>query len=245
MLISYLLQTNGYEAISFDRGHNRCDISSRRQYFSANPIIAQQILASPQSIIIPFLFSSNRNIDNTTLPGQTIAHRGIISSEEPTHVILSLGIEPHGASILPHREEGASYAGVLTFTATKPVEIGFSHRLHVDNSTLSQHDAETLDDLLIGHQTNRGEKGLPGVIAVPSVIIPDYGTASPYFSASLPFAASSIWLRTPHGDPFFEVYEVVAEVVQPQAFIADVVSATAGTNMTMTTTATNQTVGQS
>ena len=81
----------------------------------------------------------------------------------------------------------------------------------------------------------------------PSVIISDYGTALPYFSASLPFAASSIWLRTPHGDPFIAVYKVVAEVVQPQAFVADVVSATAGTNMTMTmtTTATNQTVGQS
>ena len=63
----------------------------------------------------------------------------------------------------------------------------------------------------------------------PSVIIPDYGTAPPYFSASLPFAASSIWLRTPHGDPFIGVYEVVAEVVQPQAFVAEIVSVTAGT----------------
>ena len=81
----------------------------------------------------------------------------------------------------------------------------------------------------------------------PSVIIPDYGTAPPYFSASLPFAASSIWLRTPHGDPFIAVYEVIAEEVQPQAFVAEIVSVTAGTNMTMTmtTTATNQTVGQS
>ena len=79
----------------------------------------------------------------------------------------------------------------------------------------------------------------------PSVIIPDYGTAPPYFSASHPFAASSIWLRTPHGDPFIGVYEVVAEVVQPQAFVAEIVSVTAGTNMTMTTFATNQTVGQS
>ena len=111
--------------------------------------------------------------------------------------------------------------------------------------TLSQLDAETLDHLLIGHQTNRGEKGLPGVISVLFVIISDYGTALPYFSASLPFAASSIWLRTPHGDPFIGVYEVVAEVVQPQAFVAEIVSVTAGTNMTMTTFATNQTVGQS
>lgn len=113
------------------------------------------MLASTPSMnnTIP-IFSSNRNIDNTTLPGQTIAPCGIASSEESIHVILSPGI------------------GVSTFTATKPVEIGFSHRPHVDNSTLSQLDAETLDHLLIDHQTNRGEKGLPGVIAVPVCYYP-------------------------------------------------------------------------
>jgi hypothetical protein len=94
------------------------------------------MLASTPSMnnTIP-IFSFNRNIDNSTLSGQTIAHRGIASSAEPTHVILPPGIEPHGASILLHREDGASYAGVLTFTATKPVEIGFSHRLHANNSS--------------------------------------------------------------------------------------------------------------
>jgi hypothetical protein len=143
------------------------------------------MLASAQSMNNTIsIFSSNRNIDNTTLPGQTIAHRGIVSFEEPTHVILPPGIEPHGASILPHRVDGASYTGVLTFTATKPVEIGFSHRLHVDNYTLSQLDAETLDDLLIGQQTNREEKGVPGVIAVPSVIIPDYGSTTIFLCVS-------------------------------------------------------------
>ena len=172
------------------------------------------------------VFSSNRNLDNMTFPGQTIVHRGIVSSEEPIHVTLPPGEQPHGASVLPHREDGASYVGVLTFTATKPVEIGFSHRLHVDNSTLSQLDAKELDDLLLGRQTNRTERGLPGVIAVPSVIIPDYGSMPPYFSASLPFAASSIWLRTPHGEPFIAVYEVAAEVVQHQAFIADIENTT-------------------
>lgn len=176
-------------------------------------------------------FSSNRNLDNMTFLGQTIMHRGIVSSEEPIHVTLPAGEEPHGVSILPHREDGASYSGVLTFTATEPVEIGFSHRLHVDNSTLSQLDAETLDDLLLGQQTNRTEKGLPGIIAVPSVIIPDYGTKPPYFSASLPFAASSVWLRTPHGEPFIAVYEVAADVVQPQAFVADIKNATSGMDM--------------
>jgi hypothetical protein len=194
--------------------------------------IEKQMLAEAQSMnsTVP-TFSSNRNLDNMTFLGQTIMHRGIVSSEEPTHVTLPAGEEPHGVSILPHREDGTSYSGVLTFTATEPVEIGFSHRLHVDNSTLSQLDAETLDDLLLGQQTNRTEKGIPGIIAVPSVIIPDYGTKPPYFSASLPFAASSVWLRTPHGEPFIAVYEVAADIVRPQAFIADIKNATSGMNM--------------
>lgn len=38
-------------------------------------------------------FSSNRNLDNMTFLGQTIMHRGIVSSEEPIHVTLPAGEE--------------------------------------------------------------------------------------------------------------------------------------------------------
>lgn len=100
-----------------------------------------------------------------------------------------------------------------------------------------------MDDLLIGRHINRGEHAVPGIISVPSVLIPDYGSSPPYFSASIPFVASSVWLRTPHGDPFIAVYEVVAKVVQPPAFVADIEGATGG-GINMTTTAINQTIGQ-
>jgi hypothetical protein len=60
---------------------------------------------------------------------------------------------------------------------------------------------------------------VPGVISVGSVIVPDYGSSPPYFSASIPFVGSSVWLRTPHGDPFVAVYEVFAEIVQPQGVV--------------------------
>ena len=42
------------------------------------------------------------------------------------------------ARILPYRSDGATYSGVITFTATAPVEIGFGHNLQIDNSTISQ-----------------------------------------------------------------------------------------------------------
>ena len=57
----------------------------------------------------------------------------------------------------------------------------------------------------------------PGNISAPSRIIPDYrgGSTSPYFSASIPFVASSVVLRT-NGEPFIAAYEVSADIVQPK-----------------------------
>ncbi|MGI0044708.1 MAG: hypothetical protein ACRD47_13460, partial [Nitrososphaeraceae archaeon] len=107
----------------------------------------------------------------------------------------------------------------LTFTATKPVEIGFGHRLHIDNSTLSQIETDKLGELFIAHHIDKGKYAVPGVISVGSVIVPDYGSSPPYFSASIPFVGSSVWLRTPHGDPFVAVYEVAADIFQPQAVV--------------------------
>lgn len=186
------------------------------------------------------VISTTKNTHNTTLPGQTIVHRGIISSEEPGHLVLQPGEEQRSVEILPHRPDEATYTGILTFTASKPVEVGFGHRLHIDNSTASQLDAETFGDF---HKRHHVKSQL---ISVPSVIVPDYGTAPPYFSASIPFVGSSVFLRNINGEQFIAVYEVVAEVVQPQAHVVDVESAAAGTNMTMTTlSATNQTGGQS
>lgn len=144
---------------------------------------------------------------------------------------------------MPHRPDEATYTGILTFTATKPVEVGFGHRLHIDNSTLSQLDADTFGDLSERHHVKGQKHATPGIISAPSVIIPDYGTAPPYFSASIPFAGSSVYLKTTHGEQFIAVYEVVAEVVQPQAIVADVDSASGSMNTTTTAT-TNQSGGQ-
>jgi len=167
--------------------------------------------------------TTTRNVHNTTVPGDTIVHRGIISSEEPSHLVLRPGEDNQGVEILPHRPDGATYSGVLTFTATKPVEVGFGHRLHVDNSTLSQFETETLGSLYKRHHVDSKEHITPGIISVPSRIIPDYGTSPPYFSASIPFVGSSVFLTTT-GEPFVAVYEVVAQVLQPQ-LVVDVDSA--------------------
>lgn len=188
--------------------------------FFANPMT---VTAQDTNNETNAFLTTTRDEHNTTVPGDTIVHRGIISSEEPAHLVLRPGEVNHGVEILPHRPDGATYSGVLTFTATKPVEVGFGHRLHVDNSTLSQFETETLGSLYKRHHVDSNEHITPGIISVPSRIIPDYGTSPPYFSASIPFVGSSVFLTTT-GEPFVAVYEVVAQVLQPQ-LVVDVDSA--------------------
>src|SRR5215469_11160632 len=112
--------------------------------------------------------------------------------------------------ILPYRSDGSIYKGTLTFTATKPVEVVFGHRIPIDNTTLSR-----LDTLKFGKLFVRDLIKFPGNLTAPSRIIPDYrASISPYFSASLPFVASSVTLRT-DGEPFIAAYDVAADIVKP------------------------------
>ena len=114
--------------------------------------------------------------------------------------------------ILPYRSDGSIYRGVLSYTATKPVEVTLSHRIPIDNTTLSQLNVQKHGKLFVRHLT-----AFPGNISAPSRIIPDYrgGSTSPYFAASIPFVASSVVLRT-NGEPFIAAYEVSADIVQPK-----------------------------
>lgn len=71
------------------------------------------------------------------------------------------------------------------------------------------------------------------IISAPTVIVPNYGSSPPYFSGSIPFIGDSVWVRTPHGEPFIVVYEVVAEIVQPQGVVNIESANVSGTNSTL------------
>jgi hypothetical protein len=78
----------------------------------------------------------------------------------------------------------------------------------------------------------RNLTAFPGNISAPSRIIPDYsGSASPYFSASIPFVASSVVLRT-NEEPFIAAYEVYADIIQRPKIIKHLENATTSTNST-------------
>jgi hypothetical protein len=99
---------------------------------------------------------------------------------------------------------------IYFFTASKPVEVLFGHRLYNDNKTLSNIDTKKFGDLFL---VNPIHPNAGYVLSAPTIIKPDYKGSSPsYYSASIPFVASSVVLRTLGGIPFIAVYEVSAQV---------------------------------
>jgi hypothetical protein len=101
----------------------------------------------------------------------------------------------------------------LTITASKPVEeVLLGHRLNIDN-TLSSIDTKKFGNLFL---VNPIHPNAGYVLSAPT-IRPDYADFTPpYYSASIPFVASSVVLKTLGGFPFIAVYEVNAQVGQPQ-----------------------------
>jgi hypothetical protein len=152
------------------------------------------------------------HMNTATSNEKTVVHQGIIASSPSPQVKPMPNEHLQSVVILPFRSDGSIYKGVLTYTATKPVEVTLEHRIPIDNTTLSQLNVQKHGKLFVRHLT-----AFPGNISAPSRIIPDYrgGSTSPYFAASIPFVASSVVLRT-NGEPFIAAYEVSADIVQPK-----------------------------
>ena len=151
------------------------------------------------------------HMDTATSDEKTVVHQGIIASSPSPQIVPRPNEHLQTVVVLPYRSDGSIYKGILSYTATKPVEVTFNHRIPLDNATLSQLDMEKFGKMFIRHLT-----AFPGNISAIGRIIPDYsGSTSPYFSASMPFVSSSVVLRT-NDEPFIAAYEVYADIVQPK-----------------------------
>ena len=162
---------------------------------SSNPLLQQSDIGN-----------SSHNNNNTS---GNILLRGIISSEpgQPAQLKVQRTI------ILPHRQDGNDYTGILTYTASRPVEVLLGHRLGVDNKTLLSIDTKKFGNLFL---VNPIHPNAGYVLSAPTVLRPDYADFSPpYYSASIPFVASSVVLRTLGGVSFVAVYEVDAHLGHP------------------------------
>ena len=156
--------------------------------------------------------------------GEVMSRQGIVTSSLdplPGHE------EQQRATILPFRQDGAMYSGVLTYTATEPVEVAI-----INIQTFNETDQATIDvtseDSEFGTLLTQLDNQTS--IAV-SFITPTYGD-SPAPSASLPFTGNAVWLHTSDGTPFSASYSVSAEVLASE--IKNNISSTTETTDTVT-----------
>jgi plastocyanin len=140
---------------------------------------------------------------------ETIIRQGTVtSSQDPL-----LGHEEHQmATILPFRPDGTIYEGILTYTATEPVEVVILD-IQILNETEQQILNATEDDsefgtLLTSQLDNQTSLAI-------SYITPEYGD-TPAPSASIPFAGNAVWLHTLSGEPFAATFAVNAQVLKSE-----------------------------
>ena len=146
---------------------------------------------------------------DTTGQQARIIRQGTVTSDE----VPLPGFEgQERATILPLRQDGSIYSGVLTYTATEPVNVVVLHvqNLNETEQTIlnaTEEDGE-LGPLLTAALDNQTRIAL-------TVISPDYGD-SPIPSASIAFAGNAVWLHTTEDTPFAATYAVSAQTLQPE-----------------------------
>ena len=138
--------------------------------------------------------------------GDKIVQQGTVSSD----VDPLKGHEGHQAAvILPPRNDSALYAGTLTFTASKPVQVAVINMYNIDNATSSQ-AAERFGTLLTAQAPWN-----TSATVTPLMMNIDY-IDSPTMSKMIPFVGNLVALHTMDGEPFIANYAVVADLLQPK-----------------------------
>jgi hypothetical protein len=150
--------------------------------------------------------------------GEAMVFQGtVISTQSP----LPDQEDQERATILPLTQDGTIYTGVLTYTATEPVQVAILNLQNLNdterallNATQDEFGAELLT-AQIDNQTS----------IVLTVITPDYGE-TPVPSASIPFAGNAVWLHSIEGNPFIASYSVSAQTQQAET-VNNIVNITA------------------
>jgi hypothetical protein len=117
------------------------------------------------------------------------------------------GHESHElAFVLPPRSDGAVYSGVLTYTASKPVEVVVLHNYDPQNTTAVPEE--------YGTELTSPLPGGGGNIAL-TLFQPPYEAG--INSASVPFTGNGLALHTLEDDPFTATYTVNAFATQSES----------------------------
>src|ERR687891_1329072 len=117
------------------------------------------------------------------------------------------GHESHElAFVLPPRSDGGVYSGILTYTASKPVEVVVLHNYDPQNSTAIPEE--------YGTELTSPLPGGGGNIAI-TLFQPPYDAG--INAASVPFTGNGLALHTLEDDPFTATYTVNAFATQPES----------------------------
>ena len=140
-----------------------------------------------------------------------IVRQGIITSSQNPLPGLE---DEQRATILPLRQDGSIYTGVLSFTATEPVDVVMLNILNLNETERAIINGTNGDfgTLLTAPLDNKTS-------LVLTTITPTYGD-SPAPSASVPFAGSAVWLHTSDGTPFAASYAVSAQTQRAETMNA-------------------------
>ena len=116
------------------------------------------------------------------------------------------GHESHElAFVLPPRSDGGVYSGILTYTASKPVEVVVLHNYDPQNSTAIPEE--------YGTELTSPLPGGGGNIAI-TLFQPPYDAG--INAASVPFTGNGLALHTLEDDPFTATYTVNSFATQPE-----------------------------
>jgi hypothetical protein len=142
--------------------------------------------------------------------GRIVRQGTVTSSQNP----LPGHEDEQRATILPLGQDGSIYTGVLTFTATEPVDVVILDMQNLNETERAiingtNGDFGTLLTAQLNNQTS----------LVLTTITPTYGD-SPAPSASVPFAGSAVWLHTSDGTPFAASYAVSAQTQRAETMNA-------------------------
>jgi hypothetical protein len=116
------------------------------------------------------------------------------------------GPEGNIAFILPPRNDGGVYSGVLTYTASKPVGVAVLHNYDPQNSTAIPEE--------YGTEFTSPIPGGAGNVAI-SLFQPPYENA--VNAASVPFTGNALALHTTEEGPFTATFTVNAFAGQPES----------------------------
>ena len=137
-----------------------------------------------------------------------IIEQGTVTSEQdplPGHE------EHQRATILPLTQDGSIYSGVLTYTATAPVEVvvlNMQNLNETEQAILNGTEDGEFGTLLTSQLDNQTSLAI-------TQITPEYGD-TPAPSASIPFAGNAVWLHTLSGEPFAATFAASAQVLKSE-----------------------------